>query len=320
MKNQLIEENQKVLNNHNHDKSINQELEPYAIDNYFNIQEDNPQLKNPFIQNINQENKEAEGKNQSKNISGLMKRVEMPLEAKYADNKSQNANFSSKNISLFEKIKALTDFDYKQIQIKVMSYNNHQKPIPNQFQDNFILSKNIDIELQRQRDLLYNNANEALNKFKISNCQIFLYGCLYVLIYPICILFATLFLGIFSGLLSLLLGCLLLLSIIFLPVFLILYFCTKSENKQVFYGLLISLSWISLAIILKGILTIIKSIFNSIFRFFYAFYLICKRDINHINLFWENIRVGLGNLKMKKINIVSKLTDESIGNMRIVRL
>ncbi len=171
----------------------------------------------------------------------------------------------------------------------------------------FFLTHKIDLELQIKKNKLHQKVNYSLAKFEIGIFKKFIYACLYFLIYPITIKLTALFLQIFSGIISIVLGFLLILSILFLPLFLIFYCATKDQSKKDFYYFLISLSWISIFIIFKGLYKIIKGVFLSIYLFFNAYYLICTWEINNINTFNENIRIGLGGLKMKKITELNKI-------------
>jgi len=191
------------------------------------------------------------------------------------------------------------DLNEKNIKLNVLK-DSYEK-------NKFISAKNIENHLHYKKFNMHLKINNELKKFEIGHCGKILRTSLYFLIYPIIIFLSCIILEITSGLIALFLGLLLLFSIIGLPIFVIFYFTVKEEKRKDFYFYLISLNWISFVIIFKGLYYIFIGVFLAIYLFFKSFYLICNKDINYINSFHDNIRVGIGTLKMKKINELDKM-------------
>lgn len=195
--------------------------------------------------------------------------------------------------------------DYSKIpesNIKFNDISNNQKD-----KQKFLLGNKINVHLNMKKNQLHEKIENSMSRLNKGNCYKFLWACLAFIILPITIMLICLILELFSGFLYVIIGSLLILTIIALPILLALYFKSKDKTSKEFYWFIISLSWLSFWIIIKGIYIIIKGILLSIYLFFKSFYLICNGQINHVNTFGENIRIGLGQLKLKPITELDQM-------------
>jgi len=186
-------------------------------------------------------------------------------------------------------------------QIKLHEINDEHK-------NKFLFSySNIENDLQLKKGHLNKIVNESLKRFEIAAFAKIMWALLFFLYYPISIFFICLTLHLIAGLISIILGVLLSLIIFVVPVFILLYCSAKDKQTKDFYYFLISLSWTALLIILRGLYKICKGSILAISKYFLSFVLICKGKINHINDFHENIRVGLGDMRMREVTSLNKL-------------
>jgi hypothetical protein len=281
-------------------------------------------------QNQNQKKQENDKLNQipkeNNNLNNLNKNNSNQIELqKFNNNQRRSTLINQKNLHLMgeenkektyikeEEDNIYIDFwklqeDFTYSLIEKFNMKNSNK-ISNKFlnQENYN-EKNI-IE---NKNFLFNKLEKNAEKLNVTKCCKIFFGVFFCFFFPLLILFLSIFLGIYIGFVNILIGVLLLIVGAFFPFMFILYLISSDVYKKNLYWFLFSLLWISIMVIFKGVYEIIKGIFYGFFLFFRAFGLICSYEINNHNTFCQNLRLGLGNLKMKEITLLNKFFENKI--------
>jgi hypothetical protein len=183
----------------------------------------------------------------------------------------------------------------------------------NKISNKFLTQETYDEKTIIQNKInFYNTLEKKAKKLNVSKCEKIFFGFFFCLFFPFFILFLSILLGVYIGFVNILIGVFLLIIGAFFPFTFILYLLSTNVFKKNLYWFLFSLIWISVMVIFKGVYEIVKGIFYGFFLFLRAFGLICSYEINNHNTFCYNLRLGLGNLKMKEINLLNKFFKKKI--------
>lgn len=269
---------------------------------------ENSELKKLKTLDINKITKEIKTDNKLNRKTSLMNQKNINLMGEVKE-KSEIKEEGDEVIKEFWKLQE--DFCYTIV--KKFKINDSNKN-----SNKFLIEEN-EKKITENRTNFYRILDGSTKKLQVSKCEKISFGVLFCFFYPLLILLISIFLGIFIGVSNIFIGALLLIVGAFFPITFILYLTASDLYKKNFYWFLFSLIWLSILVILKGVYEILKGIFYGLFLFLRAICLICGNEINNENNFSENLRIGLGNLKMKEIKIIDKFM-ENKTQKEIVKL